>query len=86
MRCVKEMVASCEDPFDAEIYFRIQKQIGLDPYVRDDAIGFRIVADDRAEYLNEWAAAGDPCGRERAAYAAKKWAARPPGQRLVFLG
>lgn len=74
------------DVFDPALFFTIQRNIGMDPYVRGAAIGFGSTSDAKDESLFMWANESDPGGRRRAEYAADRWGEREPGQTIVFLG
>jgi len=90
MCCIPEIMNETEPnewaTFNPAEFFKAQRQIGQDPYVCGDIIGFRIVQDARADCLYQWAALYDSEGRERAAYASGRWSARGKYQAVVPLG
>ena len=88
MCCVAEIMKSAETwvSFNADVFFKVQKQIGQAPYVCGGLVGSRLVADPRADCLSRWASLYDPDGRQRAAYAMVCWNSRLPHQTVVLLG
>jgi hypothetical protein len=90
MCCIPEIMRRTEpiewEIFDPASFFRIQREMGLDPYVRGQSIGKNTIYEPRAECLACWARKTDPDGKRRAAYAAKKWDERQPGEIVVSLG
>jgi hypothetical protein len=72
--------------FDPSLFFTIQRDVGMDPYIRGTAIGFAPGRDERAELLLCWANEGDPGWKRRLEYATERWNKRERGQILVFLG
>jgi hypothetical protein len=73
-------------PFNAEAFFLYQRQLGLDPYVRDGSIGFRLSDNIVAACLHEWADQHDPNGAARLRHASEAWKLRLPDQKIVSLG
>lgn len=74
------------EEFDPSIFFALQKDAGMRPYVCIEGIGFRPAIRDDAKLLLRWADDVDPGRRRRKEYAAAAWDKRNPGQILVFLG
>lgn len=90
MCCIPEIMSQTEPiewkPFEPALFFGIQRQMGLDPYVRGQSIGTSTTYEPRAECLLRWANKADPGGKKRAEYAASRWNERKPYEIIVRLG
>lgn len=89
MCCVAQIMNNDEcawADFDPAEFFKLQKNIGQDPFVCGDFIGSKIVPDSRVDCLYRWAATKDPDGRLRSEYAQMRWANRGCRQAVVPLG